>query len=133
MDGPMRRPLRILVVDDNEDTALSLAFLLRSWGHEVRVVHDGLQAVEAARDFQTEVVLLDIGLPGQDGFEVARQLRQLPALSQVLIVGISGYNSAKDHRRAAEVGINLYLVKPFDPWKLEALLASVRTSESVSA
>jgi CheY-like chemotaxis protein len=126
-------PLRILVVDDNEDTALNLAYLFRTWGHDVRVVHDGLSAVEAARDFQTDAVLLDIGLPHMDGFEVARRLRLLPELSRVLIVGASGYSGEKDRRRASEVGIDPYLVKPFDPWKLEKLFAAHGASEVIPA
>src|SRR5437868_733606 len=114
MRGSAATPLRVLVVDDNEDTALNLAFLLRLWDHEVRVAHDGPSAIEAARDFAADAVVLDIGLPHMDGFEVARQLRAFPELSGILIVGASGYGRDKDRRRAAEVGIDFYLVKPFD-------------------
>ncbi len=123
--------LRILVVDDNEDTTLGLAFLFRSWGHEVHAVHDGPSAITAARTFLPQAVILDIGLPGMDGFEVAQQLRALPELGRVLLVGSSGYGHARDRKRAAEVGIDFYLVKPFDPWKLEHLLAAQRPSAAV--
>ncbi len=125
--------LRILVVDDNEDTAQGLAFLFQAWGHEARVVHDGLAAIEAAREYQPEVVVLDIGLPRMDGFEVAPRLRLLPGLSRTLIVATSGYGRDKDRRRAREVGIDCYLVKPFDVWRLEEIIASHRCGEALHA
>jgi CheY-like chemotaxis protein len=133
MRGSPTAPLRVLVVDDNEDTALSFAFLLRTWGHEVRVVHDGPSAVEAARDFQPEAVLLDLGLPRLDGFEVARRLRLLPESGRTLIVASSGYSRDSDRQRASEVGIDFYLVKPYDPWQLEQLLAEYGAPVSVPA
>jgi two-component system CheB/CheR fusion protein len=119
-----RDAIRVLVVDDNEDTATSLAYLFQSWGHQIQVVHDGPAAVAAARDFQPHVVLLDIGLPGLDGFEVARQLRLMPELRPLLIIGASGYSRAQDRRRALEAGIDIYLAKPFDPWRLEPVIAA---------
>jgi CheY-like chemotaxis protein len=116
--------LRVLVVDDNVDTTAGLALLLRSWGHEVAVAHDGPAALEAADAFRPQAVLLDIGLPLLSGFEVAQRLRQAPADGgRPFLVAFSGYNRESDRRRAREVGIDIYLVKPFDPFGLESLLA----------
>jgi CheY-like chemotaxis protein len=126
MRGPVSTSLRILVVDDNTDTALTLGTLLRLSGHEVRVAHDGRDALHAAQEFQPEVILLDIGLPGMDGFEVARQLRASPVFAHTAIVATSGYNREGDRRRAAEVGIDRYVVKPFDPFQLEQNLGAWR-------
>jgi CheY-like chemotaxis protein len=133
MRGSPCPPLRILIVDDNEETAVSLAYLFRSWEHDVRVVHDGPSGVEAAQTFRPNVILLDISLPGFDGFEVARQLRLLPDFRRVLIVGSSGYSGQQDRRRAREVGIDAYLVKPFDPWQLKKVFAAHRTNEAVAS
>ena len=126
MRGPSDTPLRVLIVDDNVDTACSLALLLQIWGHDVRTTHDGLSAFELSREFRPDVVVLDIGLPHLDGFEVAARLRALPEFERTLIVGSSGYSRESDRQRAAEVGINLYFVKPFDPCRLESILDSHR-------
>jgi DNA-binding response OmpR family regulator len=128
MRGPSDVPLRVLIVDDNIDTAGSLALLLQMWGHAVRTTHDGLSAVEHSLEFRPDAVILDIGLPHMDGFEVAARLRALPEFERTLIVGSSGYSRESDRLRAAEVGINLYLVKPFDPWRLESILESHRAT-----
>jgi CheY-like chemotaxis protein len=117
-------PLRILVVDDNVDTAATLSRLCQVWGHQVCVAHDGPSAVEAALGFRPDAVLLDIALPRLDGFEVAERLRSLPGFGRTLLIATSGYNRERDHRRAREVGIDLYLVKPFDPWRLEEVFAA---------
>jgi signal transduction histidine kinase len=117
------RPRRVLVVDDNRDAADSLAMLLRLLGHEVGTAHDGMAALDAARAFVPEVVLLDIGLPNMDGYEVARRLRQEPALSGALLVALTGYGQEQDRRRSLEAGFDIHLVKPVDPDELEAILA----------
>ena len=128
MRGAMRgfsdSQLRILVVDDDVGTAESLAFLFRSRGHEVQVAHDGPAAIDAAHAYQPQAIVLDIGLPEMDGFEVAQHLRSLGDFRRTFIAAASGYNQEKDHRQAREVGIDLYLVKPFDPWQLEEVFAS---------
>ncbi len=126
-------PVRVLVVDDNRDTAASLAFLFGSWGHEVRTAHDGPTALATAQEFLPDAILLDIGLPQLDGFEVAQQLRARPEFARTLLVAASGYTRNEDRRRAAEVGIDLYLVKPFNAWELETMLASCRAAQAVSA
>jgi signal transduction histidine kinase len=113
--GPARRPLRVLVVDDNVDGARSLAMLLGVLGHEVRIGHDGPQALEAAACFRPEVVLLDIGLPrGMDGYEVARRLRAQPGLEQTLLVALTGYGGEEDRARAGQAGFSAHFVKPVD-------------------
>ena len=105
---------RILIVDDNEDSARSMSNLQRLRGHETRTAFTGPAAVAAAAVFAPEIVLLDIGLPGMDGYEVARQLRAMPALASAFIVGMSGYGSDEDRAHAREVGFDEYMVKPVD-------------------
>jgi two-component system CheB/CheR fusion protein len=113
---------RVLVVDDNVDSAESLTALLGIAGHQVRVAFDGRKAVEIARDFAPDVVLLDIGLPGMDGLAVARALRTDPAVSRSLLIAISGYGQEADRRRTREAGFDHHLVKPVRPDVLRALL-----------
>lgn len=119
------RALRVLVVEDNLDTAESLAALLRLWGHEVRVVHDGLSAVDAAHEQHPEVVLLDIGLPGLDGYQVAKRLRDDHELDGALLVAMTGYGQPDDRRRSRESGIQHHFVKPVEPFVLRTLLANL--------
>lgn len=107
-------PRRMLVVDDNRDSAESMAMLQSLHGHETRVAHTGPEAIAAARAFLPDVVLLDIGLPGMTGYEVARSLREIPELDGVFIVGLSGYGSDADRVAAKEAGFDEYLVKPAD-------------------
>jgi PAS domain S-box-containing protein len=113
---------RILLVEDNFDAAELLAECLQSFGHEVTVVHDGPAALEAAARESPEVVLLDIGLPGMDGYEVARRLRDSPEGAPVLIA-ISGYGQDDDRRRSREAGFSHHLTKPVEPEALEHLLS----------
>jgi signal transduction histidine kinase len=108
-------PRRILVVDDNVDAAESLGKWLEHTGHEVRISHDGDAALEMARTYQPEVVLLDIGLPRMDGYEVARRLREEPATEHALLVALTGWGQAEDRRRSREAGFDHHLTKPADP------------------
>jgi PAS domain S-box-containing protein len=118
---------RILVVDDNVDAAESLAAVLSVYRHEVRTAHDGLTSLQVAEEFRPEAVLLDIGLPKMDGYEVARRLRELPGLENVLLAAVTGYGQDVDRRRAEEAGFDAHLVKPAEPVALLRLLArSVR-------
>ena len=119
--GPASRR-RVLLVDDNVDSATSLAMLLRLWGHEVRAVHDGSQALAAARAFRPDVALLDIGMPDMDGYEVARLLRTQGGLNGTAFVALTGYGQENDRRRSAEEGFQTHLVKPVDPEALRRLL-----------
>jgi PAS domain S-box-containing protein len=114
---------RVLVVDDNADAADSAAILLGLWGLEVRTVYDGPAALEAARDFRPQVVLLDLGLPRMNGFEVARRLRQEMGRA-VLLVALSGYGQEADRSRSRQAGFDHHLVKPLEPDALQALLES---------
>jgi two-component system CheB/CheR fusion protein len=113
---------RVLVVDDNVDAAESLAMLLRVEGHEVRTAHDGATALDAAQAYRPEVVLLDIGLPKMDGYEVAQRLRRLPDSKSALVVALTGYGQEEDRRRAEEAGFDVHLVKPVDLAVLYSLL-----------
>jgi len=123
-----RRPLaaggarRILVVEDNVDSAESLMLLLRSFGHDVSVVNDGREAVGAAMRMRPDVILLDIGLPGMDGFHVAKALRELPETSAARLIAVSGYGQEKDRERSRAAGFDQHLVKPVDPTKLTAAI-----------
>jgi PAS domain S-box-containing protein len=118
-----RPSTRVLIVDDNLDTARGLSRLLKLLGHDVRVAHDGQEAVEAARGHRPEVVLLDIGLPGLDGYEVARRLRVDECCRGSVIIAVSGYGQAEDLRRSKEAGFDHHLVKPVDYDALMSLLA----------
>jgi len=114
---------RILVVDDNIDSASSLAAMLRLLGHEVRTAHDGVAALEIAESCSPEVVLLDIGLPRINGLEVARRLRGALHLEDALLVAMTGYGQDSDRRRSQEAGFDAHLVKPIDLDQLQAMLA----------
>ncbi len=113
---------RILVVDDNVDSAESLGTLLRLKGHDVQIAHGGEAALAAARAYPPEVVLLDIGMPGLDGYEVARRLRKEDGCDQVLLIALTGYGQDDDRRRSREARFDDHLVKPIDLAALEALL-----------
>lgn len=115
--------LRVLVVDDSVDTAATLSALLELTGHTVRIAHDGVAALAAAADFQPDVVLLDIGLPGINGFEVAKQLRATH--ENMALVAMTGYGEASARQRSREAGFNHHLVKPASFEQVQAILASV--------
>jgi CheY-like chemotaxis protein len=116
---------RILVVDDNRDSADSLAMLLRLVGHDVRTAHDGRQALSVAGAYRPDVVLLDIGLPGMDGFTVARHLRSQPELAGVVLVALTGYGSDEDRSRSQAAGFNHHMVKPVNLDALNELLTAL--------
>ena len=116
---------RILVVDDNKDSAVSLGMMLTIVGHDTRTVHDGLAAVEAATAFRPDVVLLDIGLPKLDGYEVCRRIRQQPWGEGMVLIAQTGWGQEEDKCRSKEAGFNFHMVKPVDPAALERLLAGL--------
>ena len=122
---PTGPSLRVLVVDDNVDTVTTLAMLVQESGHDVRTAYDGSAVLEAALDYRPNVVLLDIGLPGLNGFEVAKQLRQQPALQNVVLVAMTGYGRESDRQRSQEAGFDHHLVKPGDFGKVLQILATV--------
>jgi PAS domain S-box-containing protein len=124
-DAPMTtKHRRILVVDDNVDSAESLGMLLRLAGQEVQVAYNGQSALALAGTFRPHVVLMDIGMPGMDGYETARRLRQQPGLEKTMLVALTGWGQEEDRRRSLEAGFDRHLVKPIEPEQLTELLAS---------
>ena len=119
------RRFKILVVDDNHDSALSLAMMLSIMGHETRTAHDGESAVLMAETFLPEVVLLDIGLPKMNGYEVAQRIREKSWGASMYLIAVTGWGQDEDRQRSSEVGLNLHMVKPVEPSALEKLLASL--------
>jgi PAS domain S-box-containing protein len=122
---PIGPSLRVLVVDDNVDAAQTLGLLLKATGHDARMAFDGVNAVKVALEFLPNIVLLDIGLPGLDGYEVAKRLRQDSSLDGVVLVALTGYGQATDKLRSQDAGFNHHLVKPTDFMKIKEILASV--------
>ncbi len=124
---------RILVVDDNHDAANSLAALLRMRGHEVCIAHDGVRAVEDAATLSPDLILLDIGLPGMNGFEAARRIRERRTDRRFMLVALTGWSQDDDRRRSREAGFDAHLVKPVAIEDIEALLGRLpQTGESGS-
>lgn len=122
---PTGASLRVLVVDDNADTATSLALLLRESGHEVRTAADGPTALNMALDYRPDVAMLDVGLPGLDGFEVAKRMRQQPILQKVVLIALTGYGKKSDRQRSQQAGFDHYLIKTDKFEKLQRILAGV--------
>jgi CheY-like chemotaxis protein len=122
----VREPHRVLVVEDNEDAAETLALVLKAWGHDVVVAHDGPEAIQAACAHRPDTVLLDIRLPGMDGYQVAQRLRTEAGLNKAHLVGITGYPDEQDQPRVKEVGLDQVLTKPVPPETLQEVVA--RTS-----
>lgn len=118
---------RILVVDDNIDAALSVERLLKMWGHDVQTAFNGPEALEKAHTFHPQIVLLDIGMPGMSGYEVAKHLRAEREFEGMIITALTGYGQAEDRRRTRAAGFNYHLTKPPDPGALAALLVSTPT------
>jgi CheY-like chemotaxis protein len=116
--------LRVLVVEDNDDIARSLAMLLELWGHDAEIVDRAEAALEAVRTRRPAVVLMDIGLPGMNGYEVAKMLRRQEGCDKLMLVAMTGYGEEEDRRRAQEAGFDRHLVKPVDPDVLQELLAN---------
>jgi PAS domain S-box-containing protein len=122
---PSRNKRRILVVDDNVDAAESLTVLLNLTGNETRTAYDGLEAVEAAATFRPDMILLDIGLPELNGYDVARKIREQSWGERMILVALTGWGQDEDRRRSKEAGFNHHLTKPVDPVTLKKLLADV--------
>lgn len=116
------RSRHVLVVDDNVDAAEMIGTALQLKGHQVHIAHDGFAAIDAARHHRPDVILLDIGLPGRDGYEVARMLRAEPQFANTKIVALTGYGQQEDQRRAKEAGMDQHLTKPVDPDVLDGVL-----------
>jgi PAS domain S-box-containing protein len=131
--GLATAPLRVLVVDDNVDAEQSVSLLMRLEGHEVRAAHDGLEAVQEAAAFRPHVVLLDIGLPGMTGYEVARRLREMPQARDAVLVAVTGYGQSEDRRQALDAGFQHHLVKPVDPSALIQLIEGLGRGRPLTA
>jgi len=116
---------RVLVVDDNVDSAESLAMLLRLGGHEIETAYDGFQAVAAAERFLPDLILLDIGLPGMDGYEVATRIRESSAGRELVLIAVTGWGQEEDRRRSREAGFDAHLTKPVDMAALVRLIADL--------
>jgi signal transduction histidine kinase len=126
-ERPFFTARRILVVDDNVDAAASLALLLEIMGHETRTAHDGLEALDAAAAFRPQAILLDIGMPNLNGYEVCRRLRAQPWGKGLLVVALTGWGQEEDLRHAREAGFDHHLVKPVEPAALQEILAKPST------
>ena len=117
---------RVLVVDDNADGAEALALLLRLQGHIVEIAHDGEEAIAAAERFQPHAILLDLGLPGLNGFEVCQRIRQRPWGAAVLMVAQTGWGQAQDRARTRDAGFDAHLTKPIDPAAVQDMLVTLK-------
>jgi two-component system CheB/CheR fusion protein len=120
--------LRILVIEDDADSAKTTQMLLELQGYQVQVAFNGAAGIESAKLFKPNVILLDIGLPGMNGYEVAQRLRQLPATHKTMLIALSGYGQVEDIQKSAAAGFDHHLVKPADTAVLQALLAGVTTN-----
>jgi signal transduction histidine kinase len=117
--------VKVLIADDNQDAAATLAMLLQMLGHDVRHVHDGEAAVISAQELMPEIALIDLGMPKLNGYEVCRRIRLLPRGNEVMVVAVTGWGQPDDRRRSAEAGFDRHLVKPVDPSALTQLIGEV--------
>jgi CheY-like chemotaxis protein len=119
---------RILVVDDNLDSAKSLALMLRMMGNETRTANDGLEALEIAADYEPNLIMLDIGMPRLNGYETARRIRDEKWGRDIVLVALTGWGQEEDRRKSHEAGFDSHIVKPIEPDSLEKLLSSLPTN-----
>ncbi len=124
--GHVEDRIRVLLVEDNRDLADSFRILMETLGHEIHVAREGMAGLDAARARPFDMILVDIGLPGMSGYEVARRQRVEPVTAKAVVVAVSGYGRDEDKREARAAGFDHYLVKPIDPGALQNLLARVR-------
>jgi CheY-like chemotaxis protein len=124
--------VRVLVVDDNVDAAETLAQLLQIWGCDVQVVHDGPAAIETAIAWVPTLILLDIGLPGMNGYEVAVRLREQDCLRNTALIAVTGYGQEEDRRLARAARLDDHLIKPVDPEALQRLIAEASAARTLS-
>lgn len=118
----MSKARRVLLIDDNLDAAESLAQLLMLSGHDTRTAGDGVGGVRLARDFRPEIVFCDLGLPGMNGLDVARELRSLSFGREIVLVALTGYGQTADREKTAQAGFDAHLVKPVDPAVIERFI-----------
>jgi len=127
-----RGAIRALIVDDNLDAAVSLSLLLQLGGHTTVVARDGLEGLRVAAEFKPDIVMLDIGLPGMDGYDVARALRRIPELGNLVLVAVTGWGGPEDRLRSKEAGFDEHLTKPVDISTIELILATLPARRSQS-
>ena len=127
---PAGSPHRVLIVDDNFDTLELIAQLAKTLGHEVAVAEEGPTALALVATFRPHIALIDIGLPGMNGYELARRIRDVPGMKEIPLVAVTGYGREEDQQAALEAGFTLHLVKPVDPVRLENLLLTLADSET---
>jgi CheY-like chemotaxis protein len=125
-EPPIPAKRKMLVVDDNRDAASSLAMFLQLSGHDVRVAHDGETAIELAGEFRPQTIFLDLGMPGTDGYEVCRHIRNAPWGKNMRLIAITGWGQDEDRRKSATAGFDMHLVKPVDPETLAEILRDQR-------
>jgi PAS domain S-box-containing protein len=125
-------PLRLLVVDDNVDAAESMSLVLTMSGHQVHQAHTGEEALQAAKEYRPDAILMDIGLPGLNGYQVAERLRETPDLRDIVLIAMTGYGQEDDRQRAKQVGFDYHLVKPADPQQLQQLLAALGKKQNAA-
>ena len=125
--------LRVLVVEDDTDCAESAAMVLRCSGHSVEVVTDGHAALKAAECYSPDVVLVDLGLPRMNGWEVSRRIKDQANGRKPVVIAVTGWTRDEDRQRSAEAGIDLHLLKPVDPVELEAALKGLHEQKGVSS
>jgi CheY-like chemotaxis protein len=116
---------RIVVADDNEDSAFTMAMMLKIMGHDVRTAHDGFEAIKVAEAFRPELILLDIGMPILNGYDACRRIREQSWGKGVVMVALTGWGQDEDKRQSREAGFDHHLVKPIEPEALEKLLAAL--------
>jgi CheY-like chemotaxis protein len=126
--SPSAAKRRVLVVDDNADALESLSRLVNLMGNDVRQAHDGLEAIDVARSFRPDIVLMDLGMPNLNGYEAARRMRQEPWARDVSLVATTGWGQEEDRRRTAEAGFDRHLVKPIEITSLREVLGAMPTS-----
>jgi CheY-like chemotaxis protein len=130
-ESPANRTGRkILVADDDQDSAESLALLFQLMGHDVRAAQSGLAAIDVAAEFRPDLIVLDIGMPGLDGYEVCRRIRQHEWAQTIVIAALTGWSRDEDRDRSEQAGFNHFLVKPVDPKALEELIAGLMRDAS---
>jgi two-component system, OmpR family, response regulator len=123
LDGTPAQTRRVLLVDDSIDAAEAMSMLLETLGHQVRTMYDGPSALAMCDEFAPEVVILDIGLPGMNGFEVAKAMRLRPATQTALLIALTGYGDESDRKKARDAGFDHHLVKPVSFTAIEAVIA----------
>jgi CheY-like chemotaxis protein len=124
---------RVLIVDDNQDAASSMAMLVEALGGIARTAYDAMSGLDALAEFRPDVVVLDIGMPGIDGYEMCQRIRMRPSGRHVVVIALTGWGHPQDRQRALDVGFDAHLTKPVDPAAFQELLAISRTGERQTA